>query len=425
LFLSGVIYGINISLFNVFDIKILREIAKTNDDLHTQLLNFYFATGGFISCLVGSFLIRRVSRKMLNYILIILNILFTALLQSPSSTLTIISRLVIGFVCVFYTFLTPIMFKEYLPGNDSGVHGSFFFIGIAFGSCFSIILFTFVDSILRARLVLGFPIILEMIRFYILARVFNQESPRFACLQVLKRNPDLVSKLISERNPTTNETTEIEDITTSFYGLKEDDEDDIFDEELLPKTNLKDKISYNFKKSFNQNSIISKIKEDLSELAKKDKAVKYYFESFYHKDQYDIIFEFFFEDFIQIYHSKFISDNKIPWNIFSLMFDQSYRLQFFLILFLNFIDQMTGVNCLTFYSNSIFQAFSNDQDSKLLTTMIGNDIFRLNHVRHHLVLQLICGSPIHQSSGKKSFIIFRIKSPSSLATPSSTLHHLS
>ena len=369
--LSGTIFGINISFLNVVNIQAIRTNSGIDDYLNMEFFNVFFALGGLACCLVGGFFIRKISRKYLNYICIITNIICTSFLQTDNEILFSWSRFIVGFIGTFYTFLTPIIFQEYFPRRDAGKLGSFFFVGLAAGSCLTIIVFANSKSVLAARLVFLTPIFLELIRLGIFIFVFNQESPRSACLQVFRRHFDIVEQMCTSERCTASKRDSIEKMNLEIYDLKEDDEDQMLEEGLLTKTEPDPMLL----KSKKTGSKFYKIKEELKELVKSDKNILYYFHSFYGEDKFENKFDEFCDDFFGTFQENLISKKVIPWNMFSLIFSESYRLQFFIVLLLNFMSQMAGVNCFMFYSDHIFQNFSGLNKPIIYVSFIGNPFF--------------------------------------------------
>ena len=399
--LAGMIFGINITVFNVFDIKIFNDSANTESYFNAKYFNIFFSLGGLICSLISGLLIQKFGRKYLNLNLIVWNIFFTLMQQFSNKFILYLSRFFVGFIATFYTFLSPIMFKEYLPGNDSGVHGSFFYIGLTFGSCLSVVFFTNLKSLVLARILFIIPAGLEFIRLFIYLKYFNQESPRFGCLQILSLHNEKLSDLINEDSEGGESKSQMDSFSEDLFDLKEDDEENMLEENLIEQslemdlTNVSRRINSSVCK-------YSKAKEELALLAKESKNVKHYFHSFFGEEKYDKLFSIFFDDFMEVFHPKFIAPISKPWNVPSLIFDMNYRLQFFVIFFLNFLSQMTGINCLMFYSNSVFSNFSHLGSPLALSVLISK-----NNCRLHLICKFSGNSGIDQSTWTACSDLFR------------------
>jgi hypothetical protein len=367
--LSGAIFGLNISYFNMINSDILAKIFKGTYYYQNHMVNLFFSIGGILACLTTGFLIRKFPRRYLNISLCCANIVFTLLQLMPWSFAINFFRILIGYISCFYTFISPISFREYLPDRVSGPLGSFFYVGVALGICFSLGVCSNIESVHLVKVVIIVPVYIEVIRLIILLKCFHCESPRFMTIYLLRQDPQKIEFL--KRNNFQN----VEESEANFdmgnaFGLQEDDEDQ-FKEDLL-NNSIGSLRSNEFDNHIEPDGeLLNDPKHSLKLFIKRNDQVQNYLRTFYSESHRDESFNFFFNEFIKVFHEELLSSKLVSWDLLKLGFHKNYRLQMFVMLVLNFLNQMTGVNCLIFYSNNLFSAMEMTENKDLLNILIG------------------------------------------------------
>jgi hypothetical protein len=355
------------------------DISKCT--LKTQLNN-YFALGGIVACLIGSPIIRLCSRRYINLFLIIING-FLSLAQfifKHDEVTILVLRFLIGICSSFYTFITPITFKEYILGNISANLSSTFYIGIAFGTFISLALFfhSKTDPILTDSeqydylpSIFLIPFALEIFRFVSLFYFFS-ESPRFSALMSIKNHSHIKDDL--DNNPVNRSTNPLRLILKESQVSLNEDYENRYTESYFRMSDASIK-SNDENIQLRREHLLSQKNNDLKEALKKDPQILRYFEKFFKYDKQDSAFNFFFNEFIKTYDQKFVKKNFFK-AIFEIAFSRKYRLQFFVTCLLNFLNQMTGINCLIFYSSIIFTVIEM-KSIFLLTSLLGTLIIHI------------------------------------------------
>lgn len=392
--LSGVIFGYNIGLFNFLysdDEKVCFYFKDTiTDNNHddycydSKNLNFIFSFGGVFACLIGGPIIRNIGRRHITTMTIILNSLATAFQVWQIGKFFMYStRFVIGFCCTFYTFISPITFREYILGKQSSKLMSSFYIGIATGIFLAFIIFkdkntinsnqnNSIDYTENKGLIplLLIPLYLEFIRIPILLFFFS-ESPRFRALQLLKQNPKWLKNI--EGINDSSMSSDPKNFGKRF-GLEElrEDEEDLFSENIRG-SNIESVNSHLNESGERMERLLNTLGEDFQNALENDKQILEYFEKFYKKGEFRKAFIYFFVEFKNTIQIKFIQCNPI-FSPYTMGATREYRLQFFVIGLLNFLNQMTGINCLIFYGSKIFTNIAKDKVF-ILTCLIGSYYF--------------------------------------------------
>lgn len=97
---TGLIYGFSLSLFNsFFDIymqKLFPEVKSDEFDNFKSQMNTMFSIGGILCTIGSSYLIHLFGRRTINYSLIILNSLSSAMLLIPFKWVVLLARFISG-----------------------------------------------------------------------------------------------------------------------------------------------------------------------------------------------------------------------------------------------------------------------------------------------------------------------------------------
>jgi hypothetical protein len=291
-----------------------------------------------------------------------------------------ISRLVVGIVSTLYTFLTPVTFKEYVLGPKSSVLMSTFYIGIATGTLLPFFFFngqkfqsydkskpSTNKEIIPYLLI---PLYLEILRSLILM-FFYSESPRFRCMQIIKSNPELLKNFEGINDSTMSSDPMNIGRQNGLGELNEDIENDMQD--TLGDSNIESVESMLNRSGEHMERLMmgSKVERRL----KQDPLIKNYFKKFYDSSLVENGFNFFYIEFKNVISTKLLK-YKTFFSIYTMPYSKEYRLQFFVISLLNFLNQMTGINCLIFYGAKIFHTMNNG-NSFWLVCWIGKTLLNI------------------------------------------------
>jgi hypothetical protein len=370
--LSGVVFGVNISLFNMIDREVLKNLAQNGYQKNKFMVNLFFCVGGILACIVSGAIIRKYPRRYLNLYFLVANIGFTLLQLIPWNFFICFFRFLIGFISVFYTFISPISFKEYLPRNLSSRLGSFFYVGVSAGIFYSFLIGCQVKSTSLAKFLIVSPIFIEFIRLLILVRCFHCESPRFTTFRLLEENPTKLKLLEKRQSVDYSSRNSTLDLTQKFFNLQEDDED------ILKESFIGDSITSMMsltRDSKLQNDTFENSQIKLKLFIKKNDQIQNYLHIFYSENQRELAFEDFFNEFIKVYHKELLSSKIFSLDLLKLLLHKNYRLQIFVLALLNFLNQMTGVNCLIFYSRNLLRAMKFNSHIQMLNVLISKFYF--------------------------------------------------
>lgn len=365
--LSGAIFGLNLSLFNMIRASVLEGLSVNNYIKNPIMVNLFFSIGGILACLLAGPLIRHYPRRLLNLSLAIASILFTLLQLIPWTSVINIFRLLIGFVSIFYTFLSPVCFKEYLPQGVSAQFSSFFYVGVCLGICFSFGVGHSVDNVAIAKFLITFPVYLELVRLFILLRWFHCESPRFVSIQLFKSNPKKIAFLQKSFNSQFSKKNTALEFPNDTFNLREGDED-ILQEDLIEDSIQSVNIDFYIS---DREPILDNPKHSLKLFIQSNEQIQNYLHTFYSEEDGKIAFNFFFNEFIKVFHRELLPLKVFSWSILRLLIHRNYRLQIFVLVLLNFLNQMTGVNCLIFYSVNLFTGVGLSSELVILNLLVG------------------------------------------------------
>ena len=368
--LSGAIFGLNISFFNMIESRLLAQIFRGSYYYQNHLVNLFFSIGGILACCVSGFLLRRFPRRYLGLYFATANIGFTLLQLLPWSFAINFFRILIGFISCFYTFLGPVSFREYLPDRISGSLGACFYVGVSLGICFSLGVCSRIQTVPWVKVVITVPVYIEVLRIFILVKFFHCESPRFMTIFLLRKHPQKMDFL--KRNSTggnVKRNSQLE-FGEDLLDLQEDDEDQ-FQEELLDSTTKSLRSLHLHSQLDPDDDVLSDPRHSTKLFIRKNDQVQNYLRIFYEEAQRDESFNFFFNEFVKVFHEELLCSRLASWDLVRLLCHRNYRLQMFVLLLLNFLNQMTGINCLIFYSNNLFSAMEMTHNKDLLNLLIG------------------------------------------------------
>lgn len=399
--ISGFIFGLTISLFNIIDdeficthFKISKDKAQTCEFKKT--LNLMFSLGGIATCVLASPVIRVFGRRFINMFLLIVNLVLS-ISQGLTRDATLMQglRFLNGFVTCFYTIIIPITFKEYILHQFSANLSATFYVAIAFGTCIGLNIklfrseWTEETNDLYIKNIFIVMACLEGFRFFLLF-FFYSESPRFRSLQIISRNPDIEEKM--DHPESVNPLNEA--LQNGLESLHEEDEDRVTDSFYHPSSQSIESTSESFIRR--REHILSTKNSELKKEIRQDAQISRYFDLFYKKEDQENALNFFFNELIKTYHPDFTKGNFLVVSI-SLAFDRKYRLQFFVACLLNFLNQMTGINCLIFYSNNIFK-FLNKENADFYSGLLGR--FPIQLISRDRQLRRICNCARHDQQSR-------------------------
>ena len=271
----GLYFGYGIGTFNTFFNYFIVEVYKVTDKSEMISIfgniNVLFTIGGTFACFFGSFIYEKFGRYRSLIGALTAEMVIMSLMSIKSLELLYILRFFHGFVGCFWTLLAPLMIKENLPFQIANKVNPLFYAfltgGILIGYCFGS-----PTAAQYWRLVLMFPMIIEIPKLLLFIFIYHMESP----IWLLQKFPERV-----EAN----------------YSLLYDD------------------------------TSASKLKNSEETLES--------------KDQKDVGVSF------------------------SDLFKPAYRLQLFLGILLNSLNQLTGINFIVLYSQEIFEQMGLDNGKEL------------------------------------------------------------
>ena len=191
-----------------------------------------------------------------------------------------------------------------------------------------------------------------------------------------------------------------------MFDLKEEDEDQ-FNESLLNKSMQSIQSGDNEIKIQDDQLLLNNPKHKLKLFLKKDEQIQNYLKTFFNEDKQEESFNFFFNEFIKVYHSELIGYKFFSWDIFILSIHKNYRLQMFILILLNFLNQMTGVNCFIFYSKNLLLGMDIDKNLTLFNFCIGINFININIRNFQFNRSNICTFN-NKFNWKKRTYLFRI-----------------
>jgi hypothetical protein len=162
------------------------------------------------------------------------------------------------------------------------------------------------------------PIILDSIRLFIISVVFNLESPK----SIIKEIPQVIFK--KTRTSSFEGVLDLSDTDESTKGLKDDIENKRETTLLLCNPELKKKLT-------------------------DSPQIQHYLDTLYDKKEQEKVIENFFV----IFENE--NQYKESGNMMNMIFNKSYRTQFFIAIVINALNQLTGINAINFYSKIIFK----------------------------------------------------------------------
>lgn len=463
---GGIIFGLNIALFNNFGNILLDSYFDSSKIMDKNKaignLNLFFGLGGLVSCILGGFLMKLLSRRISVFSFAVANIVLT-IFQICFQNLEFFYflRFCIGFTNTYYTFLIPIMCKEYLRNKCRGPMISWFYVGIAFGtflpSFICLVSKDFFNTDSKSsghlfwvgfwiRIILMIPAFLDFARLVILYCVFNCESPHWELVRIISSQPERYKdvyrgirssdvirlpqeddidrvpinygeqnlnfrdRLEDEENDflnedsvaseDSNESEEEEDFKNS--GWKDIDEEETYptqrrrisgdrNERNSPQTealyeplnlnnnqieNLDEDVSdeNEIHGGFNLAQRVGSFEGKLLRDLKNSASFKKYHSTFFPKATFVPVAKFMTSEFSKTFDKFLIAKS---YKFINILVHPRYRLQVFVIILLNFLNQMTGINCLIFYSSNIFKKLffdmkkENSSAPEILSLMVG------------------------------------------------------
>ena len=465
--LGGIIFGMNIAFFNnfgsvlmthVFEMKLPEDIEEVNHAVN--LLNLCFGFGGLLSCLVGGFMMKLMSRRISTLVLMLAHVALTFIqvtfgylfvgdanhqesyVNPGYLSIFYFLRFGIGFITTYYTFLIPVICKEYLRNKCRGPMISWFYVGIAFGTFLpNLVCVVFKDFLAKetqllgeaddtfvtyfVRFVLIIPALIDLLRFVILCKCFNCESPYWELLRLIQTQPVRYSNISKKlRRKNNHEPPREEDldrvpinydqkIPSFAVGMEEEDafvnEDSQGSEDssetlssessdqlnhlnvrqfveglgdkdgenkgmklqpIYEPLNPNGQVQYEgeldmlrlrptqlskyIEESMQPGSDLqSKLLRDLKQSLQYQK----YHSCFFPKETFHSVAKFMTSEFTKTFDQILIARS---YKFYKILGHSKYRLQVFVIILLNFLNQMTGINCLIFYSTNIFKKMFDD-----------------------------------------------------------------
>ena len=310
---AGIVFGYTIAQFNNFFIFFMEghydKVSTSEYNKIKSLLNTFFNTGGFICCLTSSILMKKFGRKPLFIVFGIINIILNFIQVWGPIELLYAYRFCIGYIVCFYTILCTVSVSESLPMKYSAPINASFYFFIASGVQIALLM-KFDWTRKYYYLVLWLPIIIELLRMILYFIFLNTETPRYVFLDSKKRKASSNNEM---------------------------------NEELIQEDT--------------QKSIESKFAGD--------SRMKKYLKVFYEESNHIETVSQFTEEFTL--QSKNTKKGQSPLKI---AFSKTYLKQTMIGLLLNFMNQLSGINVVVFYSSNVFKTLG-FQNPGLLTIIVG------------------------------------------------------
>lgn len=235
---------------------------------------------------------------------------------------------------IVYIGLCPIVIREYLPVQYTGIFGTVFYLMISLGTNIAFF-FKFNWMVRYYYIVLWIPAFVLVVQVVFILCFFNVESPRFVFLKLSKQ----------------------------YAYISMDDS-----KEYLP----------NEETSASETLIEQPTQTKLQTKFTQDPQVRKHALCFYGEKRADDYIKYSFKELAQALldtgRAQCIEDELGPLR---LGLHPKYRKQFILCLLMNFLNQATGMNCLVMYSSNIFRQVGYAANAEMLTTIIGKINSRL------------------------------------------------
>lgn len=333
--LSGFFFGFTLTEFNnFFEHFMIGKFENSIENERFKSINsnlFTFVTiGGFLCALTSSLFISKFSIKRQLILHSCLHIASRVLQLFVGLTGLYITRFVIGWVICFNSFINPIYLADLFPKRYIGAlcssYVGFMSAGIIIASFMK---YPWTES--YWQIVILIPAFLDLIRIIVIGLIFNIESPKTVIREKKK-------KMMKNR---------------IFISTLDETDDESVDTYIPKDANLNKNFEIDY---FNENELFQMVIDD--------PRVKKYLKTFFEEDDRTLYLTFLFDEFSK-QESK--ASQK---NFFKVLTNPGIRLQLFLGLTINALNQLTGINAINFYSKIIFEQLQ-FQNAETLTILAG------------------------------------------------------
>ena len=342
--LCGFYFGFTFTEFNNFfeyfmHGKFGHSIKETQYHSINANLNTFITLGGLFCVFTSSFLLQAFRLKTVVLATCLVHIMARALMLFANLECLYVCRFMIGYIICFNSFTCPMYIADLLPKRFIGFLGSCYVGFMSLGIIVAMFM-KYPWTVPFWWIVVLIPAILDLFRAILLGFVFNLESTKS-----LLRD---VSKEAIRSSRMSNFEKEI------YLDLTEHERTETFDtdvakEQMDIEKEMKNRLLGN-----------ESLKKQLYEMPEMQR----YLHEFYFEEDYDSVIQGVLNNFENSYSKK-------KRSILKMMFDKSYKLQFFIAIVVNALNQLTGINAINFYSKIIFKQL-HFQSAETLTILCGN-----------------------------------------------------
>jgi MFS family permease len=337
--LCGFYFGFSLTEFNNFFEYFMKgkfntSIKESRYHSINAYLNTYVTLGGLLCVFLSGFILQKLRLKTVVIITCIVHITARIGMVLLGLNLLYVCRFIIGFVICFNSFTCPIYIADLLPKRFIGFLGSCYVGFMSLGIIVAMFM-KYSWTISFWWTITLIPAFLDFLRVILLGVVFNYESPKSLVKEIPK------------------ETIRISRISNYGKNINFETSEDNTNAESMDEKEVK-------------NPLLGL--DDLKNKFIKKPEMQRYLEGLYDEENFDKVIDEIMDDFENSYGKK------KKRSMFRMVFNKSYRLQFFIAVVVNALNQLTGINAINFYSKIIFKQL-HFSEAETLTILCGKHLF--------------------------------------------------
>lgn len=299
--------------------------------------------------------------------------------------------------------------REYLPIKWAGILGASFYLGISIGTNIG---FLYQQSWMADYyyIILWIPGFFALVMLLSFLIFFNVESPRVIFIELsaklLKKNSDHQKE---ETDDDKKEIPQNENQTESNkYLTPPNNKYDLEGRKNTLRSEQTSQFTYFPEESLDTGLLTrDNSTQNLYQAYIKDSRILAFAKKFYSTKDIPLFLRFSFDELnnaINQTESPGSKSLEAKLGPLKLAFHRKYRKQFFIVILLNVLNQLTGINCLVMYSTDIFVAIGYTDLAKIISIILGlcnfagaifsptviNKLGRKVLISSGLALQVVC-----------------------------------